>query len=104
VTCRGFTRQASSSATPAYPGQQSGQSSPTGRLSEAGPNTLRWAAVEAAQQAWRPNNPWHRLYSDTKQCHGKSNPAKAAVARKVLIAAWHVLAREEPFIPSRTAA
>jgi hypothetical protein len=68
------------------------------------PEPLRWAAVEAAQQAWRPNNPWHRLYSDTRQRHGKSNPAKAAVARKVLIAAWHVLAREEPFIPSRTAA
>jgi hypothetical protein len=28
---------------------------------------------------------------------GKANPAKAAVARKVLIAAWHVLARDEPF-------
>jgi hypothetical protein len=21
-------------------------------------DTLRWAAVQAAQQAWRPNNPW----------------------------------------------
>src|SRR3954454_10874890 len=39
--------------------KQSGQSSRTGRLSKAGPNTLRWAAVEAAQQAWRPTNPWH---------------------------------------------
>src|SRR5215210_5608097 len=80
--------------------KQSGQSSRTGRLSKAGPNTLRWAAVEAAQQAWRPNNPWHRLYTDTKHRHGKSNPAKAAVARKVLIAAWHVLARQEPFKPA----
>jgi transposase len=84
--------------------KQSGQSSRTGRLSKAGPATLRWAAVEAAQQAWRPNNPWHRLYTDTKTRHGKSNPAKAAVARKVLIATWHVLARHEPFKPSRAAA
>jgi transposase len=84
--------------------RQSGQSARTGRLSKAGPNTLRWAAVEAAQQAWRPSNPWHRLYTDTKTRHGKSNPAKAAVARKVLIAAWHVLARNEPFKPSRAAA
>ena len=84
--------------------KQSGQSSRTGRLSKAGPDTLRWAAVEAAQHAWRPNNPWHRLYTDTKRRHGKSNPAKAAVARKVLIASWHVLARREPFKPSTAAA
>ena len=32
--------------------------------------------------------------------HGK-NPAKSSVARKLLIAAWHMLAREEPFKPSR---
>jgi transposase len=80
--------------------KQSGQSSRTGRLCKAGPNTLRWAAVEAAQQAWRPSNPWHRLYCDIKHRHGKSNPAKAAVARKVLIAAWHVLSLQQPFNPS----
>lgn len=31
--------------------KQSGQSSRTGPLSKAGPRTLRWAAVEAAQPA-----------------------------------------------------
>src|SRR3954470_13652740 len=82
----------------------SGQSSPVGRLSKAGPDTLRWAAVEAAQHAWRPTNPWHRLYTDTKHRHGKNNPAKPAVARKVLIAAWHVLPRQQPFKPSPAAA
>ena len=80
--------------------KQSGQTSRTGGLSKAGSVTLRWAAVEAAQQAWRPSNPWHALYTDIKRRHGKANPAKAAVARKVLIAAWHVLAREQPFKPS----
>jgi hypothetical protein len=30
--------------------------------------------VEASQQAWRPNNPWHELYTDIKRRHGKSNP------------------------------
>jgi len=80
---------------------QSGQSSRTGALSKAGPRTLRWAAIEAAQSAWRPTNPWNRLYLDVKHRTGKSNPAKSAVARKVLIAAWHVLARQEPFRPSR---
>jgi transposase len=77
--------------------KQSGQSSRIGQLTKAGPDTLRWAAVEAAQQAWRPSNPWHELYVDIKRRHGKANPAKAAVARKVLIAAWHVLSLQQPF-------
>jgi transposase len=77
--------------------KQSGDSSRTGPLSKAGSRTLRWAAVEAAQSAWRPTNPWHRLYTDVKRRTGKPNPAKSAVARKVLIASWHVLARQEPF-------
>jgi transposase len=81
--------------------KQSGQSSRSGPLSKAGSKTLRWAAVEAAQQAWRPTNPWHQLYLDTTRRHGKKNAAKAAVARKILIAAWHVLARNEPFKPCR---
>ncbi len=80
---------------------QSGQSARTGPLSKAGPRALRWAAVEAAQSAWRPSNPWHQLYSDVKQRSGKANPAKSAVARKILIAAWHVLARQQPFKPAR---
>jgi len=84
--------------------KQSGQSSRTGRISKAGPDTLRWAAVEAAQQAWPPTNPWHRLSTDAKNRDGKSHPAKAAAARKVLIATWHVLTREQPFKPSQAAA
>ena len=79
---------------------QSGDRSRTGALSKAGSRTLRWAAVEAAHQAWRPTNPWHELYLDITARAGK-NPAKSAVARKVLIAAWHVLSRDEPFKPSR---
>ena len=80
--------------------KQSGQSARVGRISKAGPDTLRWAAVEASQQAWRPNNPWHELYTDIKRRHGKANPAKAAVARKILIAAWHILSRDQPFKPA----
>ena len=84
--------------------KQSGQSSWIGPISKAGPSTLRWAAIEAAQGAWRPTNPWHRLYADTKQRHGKASPAKAAVARKILIASWHVLSRNEPFKRSASSA
>jgi transposase len=75
---------------------QSGDRSRTGALSKAGSRTLRWAVVEAAQHAWRPTNPWHQLYKDISARAGK-NPAKSAVARKILIAAWHVLSRNEPF-------
>jgi transposase len=78
---------------------QSGDRSRTGALSKAGSRTLRWAAVEAAHHAWRPTNPWHPLYSDIAGRAGK-NPAKSAVARKVLIAAWHVLSRQQPFKPA----
>jgi transposase len=81
--------------------KQSGQSSRSGPLSKAGSKTLRWAAVEAAQQAWRQSNPWHRLYRETAKRQGKTNAGKAAVARKVLIAAWHVLSRNQPFKPCR---
>jgi transposase len=79
---------------------QSGERSATGALSKAGSRTLRWAAVEAANQAWRRSNPWHRHYLQVSARHGK-NPAKSAVARKLLIAAWHMLSRDEPFKPRR---
>ena len=84
---------------------QSGQGRPrSGPLSKSGSRLLGWAAVEAAQQAWRPHNPWHRLYVDVRRRQGNGNAAKAAVARKVLIACWHVLARNEPFKPAAPAA
>ena len=81
---------------------QSGERSAIGSLSKAGSRTLRWAAVEAANQAWRPSNPWHGHYARISERHGK-NPAKSAVARKILIAAWHMLSRREPFKPHQPA-
>ena len=77
---------------------QSGERSATGALSKAGSRTLRWAAVEAANQAWRPTSPWHEHYQRISARHGK-NPAKSSVARKLLISAWHMLSRGEPFRP-----
>jgi transposase len=81
---------------------QSGDRSRTGALSKAGSRTLRWAAVEAAHQAWRETNPWHELYTSIATRAGK-NPAKSAVARKVLIASWHILSRQQPFKPTASA-
>jgi transposase len=84
---------------------QSGQGLPrSGPLSKSGSRLLGWAAVEAAQQAWRESNPWHELYVDVARRSRHTNSAKAAVARKILIAAWHMLSRNEPFkpVPRRT--
>ncbi len=78
---------------------QSGERSATGRLSKAGSRTLRWAAVEAANQAWRSSNPFHGHYLRIAARHGK-NPAKSAVARKLLITTWHMLSRGEVFRPA----
>ncbi len=78
---------------------QSGERSQTGRLSKAGSRTLRWAAVEAANQAWRSSNPFHGHYLRIAARHGK-NPAKSAVARKLLITTWHMLSRGEVFRPA----
>jgi transposase len=82
---------------------QSGERSATGRLSKAGSRTLRWAAVEAANQAWRPSNPFHDHYLRIAERHG-TNPAKSSVARKLLIVAWHMLSRDQVFQPSRPSA
>src|SRR5438876_200582 len=45
--------------------RQSGHARPrSGPLSKSGSRLLGWAAVEAAQQAWRESNPSHELYLD----------------------------------------
>lgn len=77
--------------------KQSGESESIGPLFKAGSKLLRWAAVEAAQGAYRPDSPWHDHYLKVKKKYRSANPAKAAVARKVLIAAWHILSKDEDF-------
>src|SRR5205823_14046649 len=80
---------------------QSGEGrSRSGRLSKSGSRLLGWAAVEAAQHAGRESSPWHQLYTDVSRRSRNHNSAKAAVARKILIAAWHMLSRNEPFKPA----
>ena len=81
--------------------RQSGQARPrSGPLSKSGSRLLGWAAVEAAQQAWRESNPWHEPHLDVSGRSANHNSAKAAVARKILIAAWHMLSRNQPFNPA----
>jgi transposase len=73
--------------------KQSGQSSRTGRLSNAGPRHVALGCRRSLPARLAAGQPWNRLYTDIKRRHGTANPAKSAVARKVLIAAWHVLSR-----------
>ena len=39
---------------------------------------------------------WHRLHVDVRGRQGHGNAAKSAVARKVLIAVWHLWSRQDP--------
>ena len=65
-----------------------------GRLADAALGRRRSRPTRVA-----PLKPWHPLYAELAERAGK-NPAKAAVARKILIAAWHVLSRQQPFKPA----
>jgi transposase len=65
------------------------------RLAAAGVGGRRSGAT-----AWRESNPWHQLYLDVGRRSRHTNSAKAAVARKILIAAWHMLSCNEPFNPA----
>src|SRR5207244_12117673 len=63
--------------------RQSGQARPrSGPLSKSGSRLLGWAAVEAAQQAWRESNPWHGLYVDVSARSGTATrPRRRSRAR-----------------------
>ena len=82
--------------------EQSGQSSWTGRISKADRRRCAGQRSRQHQPAWRPTKPVAPALTDTKTPTRQANPAKAAVARRVLIASWHVLARQQPFKPRTT--
>ncbi len=60
--------------------RRSGESSADRTAGQVRSRLLRWAAVEAAQQAWRPQKPWQRLHVDVRKRHGHGSAAKSAVA------------------------
>jgi transposase len=64
--------------------KQSGTSNRTGRISKAGPDTLRWAAVEAAAQAL--NGCWR-----ASTCQAAMSTLRATAAFAGLLLAWRVL-------------
>lgn len=65
-------------------------------ITKAGRKELRWAMVEAAWGATRSDPYWKAQYEDLKKRGKHSNEAIVAVARKLLVAVWHVLSKREP--------
>jgi len=63
-------------------------------ITKSGRKELRWALVEAAWRAIRMSSLWKQRYEELKKRKG---PCKAivAIARKLLVAVWHVLSKEE---------
>jgi transposase len=68
----------------------SGQTCRTGRITKAGRKDLRSAMVEAAQTAANTHPHWKAELARLEPRLGR-NKAIVAIARKLLIAVWHVL-------------
>jgi transposase len=83
---------------------QSGSRDWRGHLSKHGPRYLRWALVEAAIHA--ASHPTYRAhYQQTRHRLGPQRGPKIAridVARRLAIAIWHMLSRDQPFAPTPT--
>jgi transposase len=73
----------------------SGQTSRTGRITKAGRRDLRTALVEAAQTAANTHPHWQAELARLEPRLGR-NKAIVAIARKLLVAVWHILAKHEP--------
>ena len=68
----------------------SGQTHHSGRMTKAGRKDIRWVMVEAAHQATRHHPHWKAELARLEPRLGR-NRAMVAIARKLLIAVWHVL-------------
>jgi len=66
-------------------------------ITKAGRKELRWAMVEAAWSAVGSSPYWKSQYENLKNRSKHSNEAIVAVARKMLVAVWHVLSKREPY-------
>ena len=65
------------------------------RITKSGRKELRWALVEAAWQAIRISPYWKEQYEIYLRRMRKPNQAIVVIARKLLVAVWHVLTKEE---------
>ena len=65
-------------------------------ITKAGRKELRWAMVEAAWSAVGSSPYWKAQFEALKKRGKHSNEAIVAIARKMLVAVWHVLSNREP--------
>ena len=65
------------------------------RITKSGRKELRWAMVEAAWRAVRMSPYWKEQYEKFLKRMRRPNQAIVVVARKLLVAVWHVLSKEE---------
>ena len=65
------------------------------RITKSGRKELRWALVEAAWRAIRISPYWKAQYEIYLKRMRKPNQAIVVIARKLLVAVWHVLTKEE---------
>ncbi len=65
------------------------------RITKEGRKELRWALVEAAWRAIRISPYWKEQYETYLKRMRKPNQAIVVIARKLLVAVWHVLSKEE---------
>jgi transposase len=73
----------------------SGQEHIEKRITKSGRKELRWALVEAAWRAVRSSPYWKEQYEKYLRRMRRPNQAIVVVARKLLVAVWHVLSKEE---------
>jgi hypothetical protein len=71
----------------------SGATHRTGRITKTGRRELRWALVEAAWSAVRYHPYWKAVFERLAR-RMPENKAIVALARKLLVALWHVLAEQ----------
>lgn len=73
----------------------SGKTHKDKKITKKGRRELRWAMVEAAWRAVRMSPFWKAEYEKHLKRMRKPNQAIVVIARKLLVAIWHVLSKEE---------
>jgi len=73
----------------------SGKTHKEKKITKKGRRELRWAMVEAAWRAVRMSPFWKEEYEKHLKRMRKPNQVIVVIARKLLIAIWHVLSKEE---------
>src|SRR5207247_5862581 len=67
-----------------------------GPITKQGRSSARWLAVEAAQSLSRMSTPLAATYHRVKRKRGH-NVAVTALARKLVVLAWYLLRKQEPY-------